>query len=117
MMAVRLIHFTQGLSKRGYHFSKGYRRKHADTVEEINEDAQKRMDLANQLAFGTVQLEPVVTAEIAHFHHIAIKLLCRATTFRIIERHLLLGKAKMLHHQIAEGLPWLHKMHFRKPST
>ena len=89
--------------------------KHADTIEEINKDAEEGMHPTHQFALGSALLETAVAFEVAHFHHFAVEPLRRALALRVIERHLGFGKAKLAHHQIAEGLPWFHKTHRAKP--
>ena len=73
------------------------------------------MHPTHQSALGSALLETAVAFEVAHFHHFMVEPLRRAPALRVIERHLGFGKAKLLHHQIAEGLPRFHKTHSAKP--
>ena len=69
------------------------------------------MDFSHQLVFGTTLLELIVSAEVAHFHHVTVETLRRATARGVIEGHLRHRETEMFHHEISEDLPWFHQMH------
>lgn len=115
-MDAQLPYFAKHLPKRGSHFPECHRRKHADTIEEINKDAEERMHPTHQSVLGSALLETTVAFEVAHFHHFMVEPLRRAPALRVIERHLSFGKAKLIHHKITKGLPRFHQMHVGKPS-
>ena len=66
----RLLQKT--VSQRDFHLPKSYPRKHAGTVEEINENAHESMYLVDKLVLGLASLELVIAPEIAHLHYSCI---------------------------------------------
>ena len=65
--------------QRDFHLPKSYPRKHAGTVEEINENAHEGMHLVGILVLGLAPLELIVALEIAHLHDSSVQFLRRAT--------------------------------------